>query len=66
MSETKPCIYGLHKYCIVYKHLKENNIDVSNWGSTDWIRLHCAMCVKAVYAKAKKRLVSKYTVVNTL
>jgi len=62
----KPCLYGLHSYCIVERHLREQSIDTSNWGSEEWIKLHCSMCIKATYAKAKIRLVKGYSVVNTL
>ena len=66
MNDRKPCIYGLHSYCIVERHLRESKIDTSNWGSEEWIKLHCSMCIKATYAKAKIRLVKGYSVVNTL
>jgi len=36
------------------------------WGSEDWIKLHCSMCVKVTYAKSKWKLVKGYSVVNTL
>jgi len=65
-SETKPCLYKLHTYCIVEKHLRENGKDVSNWATVDWIKLHCSMCIKAMYAKSKMRLVKGFSVVNTL
>lgn len=66
MNDKKPCIYALHTYCIVEKHLREHNFDTSKWGSEEWIKLHCSMCVKAMYAKAKWKTVKSYTVVNTL
>jgi len=66
VSGTKPCIYALHKYCIVYTHLSESNVNSIEWGSTDWVKLHCGMCVKTTYAKAKLSLVRKFSVVNTL
>jgi len=66
MSETKPCLYGLHSYCIVEKRLRDNGKDTSNWGSIDWIKLNCSLCIKSMYAKAKIRMVSKFSVVNTL
>jgi len=66
LKDRKPCIYGLHSYCIVEEYLKKNNKDTSNWGSEDWIKLNCSMCIKATYAKAKMRLVKGYSVVNTL
>jgi len=66
VSERKPCIYALHSYCITYKHLSDNGIEVSNWGSEEWVKLHCAMCVKSVYAKSKFKIVKSYSVVNTL
>jgi len=37
------------------------------WGSPDFIKLYCAMCVKTLYAsRFKARDVYKYSVVNTL
>jgi len=38
----------------------------SKWGTDEWIKIYCAMCVKSLYAKAKFKAVSKYSVVNTL
>jgi len=65
-KERKPCIFGLHSYCIVEKHLREHGIDTSQWGTVDWIKLYCSMCIKAAYARTKVRSVKHYTVVNTL
>jgi len=36
------------------------------WGKEDWVKLHCAMCIKAMYARAKWKSVKGYSVVNTL
>jgi hypothetical protein len=36
----------------------------SKYGSEEFIKVYCGMCVKAIYAKAKKHI--KMTVVNTL
>lgn len=60
-----PCIYNLHTYCIVEKNLRiqQQNMD---WGSVEWIKLHCSLCVKAVYARSKAKLVNRFSVVNTL
>ncbi|RLC36230.1 hypothetical protein DRH29_05005 [candidate division Kazan bacterium] len=67
MSESrKPCLYALHSYCIVFSNLQKEGKEVDNWGSEDWIKLHCSMCVKAVYARAKARMVKGFSVVNTL
>jgi len=64
-NSKKPCIYGLHSYCIVYRHIGESN-SKPEWGSEEWVKLHCSLCIKATYAKAKIRLVKGYSVVNTL
>jgi len=68
-SDRKPCIYGLHSYCIVFHHLlkkfPKGELE-QKWGTEDWIKLHCAMCVKAMYARSKWRTVKGYSVVNTL
>jgi len=66
VSGTKPCIYNLHSYCIVERHLSESNANSITWGSVDWVKLHCGMCVKVTYAKTKLSLVRKFSVVNTL
>jgi len=66
MSNKKPCIYGLHQYCIVHSNLAKERKDVSNWGSTDWIKLHCSLCIKATYAKSRLINVKGFSVVNTL
>jgi len=65
-TDIKPCIYRLHSYCIVEKNLRENDKDTSNWGTVDWIKLHCSLCVKVVYARSKMKLVKGFSVVNTL
>jgi len=66
LSDKKPCLYGLHSYCVVERMLRDNKIETKNWGSEDWVKVHCAMCVKALYAKAKWKSVKAYSVVNTL
>lgn len=73
MSETHKCLFSLHHKCTVLDKLLEKITDenkrkeiISKWGTEDWIKLNCAMCVKAMYAKAKFKAVSKYSVVNTL
>lgn len=65
-SDTKPCIYGLHSYCIVYKHLHDAGIDIKNWGTEEWIKLHCSMCIKTIYAKSRIKTIKSFSVVNTL
>jgi len=51
---------------VVERMLRDNKIETKNWGSEDWVKVHCAMCVKALYAKAKWKSVKAYSVVNTL
>jgi len=68
-QERKPCIYGLHSYCIVFSNLMKNGFskeELEKWGKEDWIKLHCAMCIKAMYARAKWKSIKGYSVVNTL
>jgi len=66
MNKRKPCIYGLHEYCIVYSTLAENGGDVSKWGSVDWVKLHCSMCIKVSNARSKQILFVGDSVVITL
>jgi len=67
------CLYGLRKECRVLEIMiekasseEEKKRLIEKWGTDEWVKIHCAMCVKSLYAKAKFRLVSKYSVVNTL
>jgi len=70
-EERKPCLYALHSYCIVFSNLlksgkfKKEELE-EQWGKEDWIKLHCSMCVKSMYARAKWKTVKGYSVVNTL
>jgi hypothetical protein len=64
LSERKRCIIRLRKHCVVYDAL--NDIEKEKYGSKDYVITYCALCIKAFYAKAKIRLVNKYSVVNTL
>ena len=68
--KSKPCLFNLHSYCIVYNKLeKEDNPEIKDmlnkFGTREWVTLYCAYCIKSLYAKAKERS-SKYSVVNTL
>jgi hypothetical protein len=63
MSEKK-CIIGLRRYCIVFGNLIDE--EKQKYGSRDYVITYCSMCIKSVYAKAKRRLVNKFSVVNTL
>ena len=65
------CLFGLYKECRIIsiicsnEGLKERCIEVTTeYGSEKFIKTYCAMCIKSVYAKAKKHI--KMTVVNTL
>ena len=60
------CLYGLRKKCIVWERIPEDVKEKMKFGSEDWIKLHCSMCVKTIYAKSKMRMVKGYSVVNTL
>ena len=63
MSEKK-CIIRLRKYCVVYGNLTQE--EQQKYGSKDYVITYCSMCIKSVYAKAKRRLLNKFSVVNTL
>ena len=64
MSEVKKCIIRLRKYCVVHENLAEE--EKQKYGSKDYVVTYCSMCIKTFYAKAKHRLVNKFSVVNTL
>lgn len=64
MSENKKmCIFNLRRYCRVIEYINDPK---ARWGSADWVKVYCAMCVKATYARAKFKMVNRYSVVNTL
>ena len=63
----RPCLFNLHPYCIVYEtlvkyHRDQKKLFDDKWGSPEWVKIYCAMCMKAAYAKAKNSI----RVVNTL
>jgi len=60
----KKCIIGLRRHCTVFECLIDE--EKQKYGSKDYVITYCSMCIKAVYAKAKRRLVNKFSVVNTL
>jgi len=65
------CLFPIRRECKVIERLYEQMGDkakeiTSKWGTDEWIKIYCAMCVKSLYAKAKFKAVSKYSVVNTL
>jgi len=74
MTDAKAlrCIFSLRQRCDVVLKIIESiptekvSEVISKWGTDDWIRLQCAMCVKAMYAKAKFKKINRYSVVNTL
>jgi len=60
----KKCIIGLRRYCIVFSNLVDE--ERQKYGTRDYVVTYCSMCIKTFYAKAKRRLVNKFSVVNTL
>jgi len=60
------CLFGLHRYCVVAERLERSDVEIEGWGSADWIRIYCSMCIKSIYAKSKMKEHKKYIVVNTL
>lgn len=74
MEEDKipRCLFSLHRKCVVLEKLLEQLPEdkakelLQKWGTDEWVKLYCAMCVKSLYAKAKFKAVNRYSVVNTL
>jgi hypothetical protein len=64
MSEVKKCIIRLRKYCVVYESLTSE--EKQKYGSKEFVITYCGLCIKSVYAKAKRKLVNRFSVVNTL
>lgn len=64
MSEVRKCIIGLRRHCIVYDALVSD--EKQKYGTKEFVITYCGMCIKTVYAKAKRKLVNKFSVVNTL
>ncbi len=64
MSEARKCIIRLRKQCVVYDNLVAD--EQQKYGSKEYVVTYCGMCIKSYYAKAKMRLINKYSVVNTL
>jgi hypothetical protein len=64
MLMTKKCIIKLRRYCIVYDNLIDE--EQAKYGSKEYVITYCSMCIKSMYAKAKHKLVNKFSVVNTL
>jgi len=67
------CLYALRMKCTVLEKLLENKDSgeerrelLEKWGTDEWVKLHCAMCVKSLYAKSRFKAVNRYSVVNTL
>jgi len=63
MTEKK-CIIRLRKHCVVYECI--NSEEQQKYGTKDYVITYCSMCIKTFYAKAKHKLVNKFSVVNTL
>jgi hypothetical protein len=64
VSEVKKCIIRIRKHCVVFENLVDD--EKQKYGTRDYVVTYCSMCIKAMYAKAKHRLVNKFSVVNTL
>jgi hypothetical protein len=64
VSKVKKCIIRLRKYCVVYESLLQD--ERAKYGSKDYVITYCSICIKTFYAKAKHKLVNKFSVVNTL
>ena len=63
--KSRPCLLKLHDYCHVYELVKGVD-DVPEWGSREWVKTYCAMCIKAIYARAHLEKAESMKVVNTL
>jgi len=49
---------------VVYESLITE--EKQKYGSKEFVITYCGLCIKSVYAKAKHKLVNKFSVVNTL
>jgi len=64
MSERTYCLFNLHSYCLVKERLG-NKLELE-FGSVEFVKLYCGLCVKSMYAKSKFKLINRFSVVNTL
>jgi len=64
VERRRSCIIRLRKYCVVYEELV--NEEKSKYGTREYCITYCSLCIKTYYAKAKMKLVNKFSVVNTL
>jgi hypothetical protein len=64
VSEAKKCIIRLRKTCVVFESLVDE--ERQKYGTKEFVVTYCSMCIKTYYAKAKHKLVNKFSVVNTL
>lgn len=66
-KQPRPCLFKLHETCQVWQligqQLEEQGI---TWGSPEFVKIYCAMCVKAIYARAHLERAQSMKVVNTL
>lgn len=65
--EPPKCIFRLHERCLVWEvvgeKLREEGIE---FGSKEFVKVYCGLCIKAVYAKAHLSRAENIKVVNTL
>lgn len=64
----KPCLIGLYEKCRIYDNIKDliKQEKAPEWGTPEWMKVYCAMCLKAVYAQAHLKRADEVKVVNTL
>lgn len=67
LKGKKGCLFGLYPKCHVWemagKTIQKAGIE---WGSEKYVKVYCAMCIKAIYAKAHLEKAENIKVVNTL
>jgi len=68
MMVQKKCLFKLYNYCRIIDILSTDkekfNAVVALYGMPEFLRIYCAFCIKALYARRFK--IVKYSVVNTL
>ena len=66
--QTRKCLFRLYDTCSVWELVGKQIEDEEGvkWGSERFVKVYCAMCMKAAYAKAHLERAQSIKVVNTL
>ena len=61
-DQSKPCVFALFQTCIVFPFADRR----IKFLSKEWVRIYCATCIKAAYARSRILHEIEPKVVNTL